>query len=96
MTTIQEYRDIAEARLSDYLDAYGLWRDRSRAYELQVVALMTDGIDCKEAWYRVLLASEGRDAMDMWRVSEIDKEKTKYLLEIAMCDLRGAIGIGGA
>jgi len=75
----------------DYLTACRRWFERSLAWEMIVVAHMTDGMNAQDAWYRAGATAPGKDALVLLRDVEIQKQKAKYCLELAICELKGII-----
>ncbi len=84
LKTAQEAKDA-------YIAAYKRWFEKNRAWEMIVVAVIADGTKAQNAWVTAASLETGRDALDLLRAAEIDKEATKYSLELALSTLKATI-----
>lgn len=87
----EECLKLAREAKENYLTAYSRWFEKNRAWEIIVVAYITEGRDAKDAWYLAGASTPGKDALALLRDAEIYKEKAKYGLEIAICELKAHI-----
>jgi hypothetical protein len=90
---IEKCLKMAQDASDEYITAYTRWYERNLAWEMQVVATMTDGRTAQDAWYLASTRSCGREALALLRSSDIDKEKARYTLKLALCTLRATIDL---
>ena len=90
---IEKCLKAAQDAKDQYIAAYGRWYEKSNAWEMIIVATMTDGRSAQDAWYVSSARSSGRDALAILRSAEIDREKAKYNLELALATLKIAIDL---
>jgi len=90
---IEKCLKAAQEAKDAYITAYKRWYEKNQAYELIVVAMIADGSDAKTAWYKANGLTAGRDALELLRSSEIEKETARYNLEIALSILRATIDL---
>ena len=90
---IEKCLKMAQDAKDQYIAAYGRWYEKRNAWEMIIVATMTDGRSAQDAWYVASTMTSGRDALALLRVAEIAKEKAKYCLELAICTLKASIDI---
>lgn len=90
---IEKCLKAAQEAKDAYISAYKRWFEKNQAYELIVVAIIADGSDAKTAWYKASGLASGKDALELLRSSEIEKEAARYNLEIALSILKAAIDL---
>jgi hypothetical protein len=81
LTTAHELHD-------EYVAAYGRWFEKNRAWEMLVVAMLTDNSSPQDAWWFAARTPTGADALALLRDAGIQVAKAKYGLEIALAVLR--------
>lgn len=75
----------------EYIAAYTRWFEKNRAWEKQVLAAMADSSSARDAWQVALASPEGQDALALLRDAELQKERTKYSMELVIVELRAMV-----
>ena len=88
---IEKCLEAARKAEDMYLDSMRRTNEAARRWEIIVVARMTDGKSASDAQQSAARLPDGRDALDLWRIAEIDRERTKYNLDMKICELKAAI-----
>lgn len=90
---IEKCMEEAQKAKDVYIAAYRRWFDRNRAYEMMIITIIATGNSAQDAWYKAASTEAGRTALDLLRISEVDKELAKYSLKIAISRLNAVIDV---